>query len=210
MRKLIVFDFDSTLCEVETIDEIAKEINIESEIASITKQAMNGKLSFFESLIKRVSLLKGIPFSKVKDICHNLPLTNGAKQCVKELQSRGHCVVLFSGGFQVATNYYGQLLGLDADFSNILSHGGSNDELDGLCGGEMMFDNSKGIMLQKLQSILNITSEHTVAIGDGANDLSMFEYSKTKIAFCAKPILRESATDIIEKRDLMQVCEIIK
>jgi phosphoserine phosphatase len=63
MNKLIVFDFDSTLCDVETIDEIAKEINIEEQIASITTEAMNGRLSFFESLINRVSLLKGIPFN---------------------------------------------------------------------------------------------------------------------------------------------------
>ncbi len=210
MKKLIVFDFDSTLCDVETIDEIAKEINIKKQIESITTEAMNGRLSFFESLIKRVSLLKGIPFSRVREICHSLPLTNGAKECVKELKSRDYTVVVFSGGFRVATNHYAKILGLDADFSNMLSHGGANDELDGLCGGEMMFDTSKGIMIQKLQSILNIGIENTVAIGDGANDLSMFEYSKTKIAFCAKPILRENATNIIEKRDLMEVCEIIK
>ena len=210
MKKLVVFDFDSTLCEVETIDEIAKEINIENEIASITKEAMNGRLSFFKSLINRVSLLKGIPFSTVQDICHSLPLTNGAIECIKELKSRGYIVVVFSGGFRVATSHYAKILGLDADFSNTLSYGGLNNELDGLCGGEMMFDNSKGIMIQKLQNILNIGIENTVAIGDGANDLSMFEYSKTKIAFCAKPILRENATHIVEKRDLMSVCEIIK
>ena len=210
MNKLIVFDFDSTLCDVETIDEIAKEINIEKQIASITTEAMNGRLSFFESLIKRVSLLKGIPFKKVKDICHSLPLTNGAIECIKKLKSRGYVIVVFSGGFRVATNHYAKILGLDADFSNVLSYDRENDKLDGLCGGEMMFDNSKGIMIQKLQSILKIDKENTVAIGDGANDLSMFKYSKTKIAFCAKPILKESATNIIEKRDLLEVCEIIK
>ena len=208
MKKLIVFDFDSTLCDVETIDEIAKAINIEKEISKITEKAMNGELSFFESLIKRVSLLKGINFNKVEEICHNLPLTKGAKDCVQELKKMGHTVIVFSGGFTVATNYHASILGLDSDFSNTL-HYNEDNLLSGLCGGDMMFDNSKGIMIQKLQKILNIDFENTVTIGDGANDLSMFKYAKTKIAFCAKDIVVKNATDVITKRDLRAVVDIV-
>ena len=205
--KLAVFDFDSTLMNGETIEIIADVLGIRSEVAQITNMAMNGELDFFESLTHRVSLLKGISVDKVNDICHNLPYMNGAKEVIQGLKKRGYTVVCFSGGFKNATEYAKGILHYDADFSNILHS--ENGLLSGKVGGPMMFSDSKGVMLQRLQSILNVTSKDTIVVGDGANDLSMFRLADTRIAFCAKDCLKKEATICIDKQDLSLILDLI-
>ncbi|MBN2768270.1 MAG: phosphoserine phosphatase SerB [Campylobacterales bacterium] len=205
--KLAVFDFDSTLMDGETIDFLARELGLESEVAHITHEAMEGRLDFFNSLQRRVKLLKGLEKSKMDEICTSLPLVNGAKEAIAGLKERGYTVVCFSGGFRNATKPACDKLGIDADFANTLYD--ENGILTGEVGGEMMFGSSKGDMLVRIQSLMGITQEHTLAVGDGANDLSMFAHAKTKIAFCAKPILKEAATHIVDTRDLKEILTII-
>ena len=202
-KKLAVFDFDSTLMDGETIEIIASELGLQEEVAKITSQAMEGKLDFFDSLTHRVSLLKGMKESRVDEICHNLPYMPGAKETITELKKRGYTVVCFSGGFKNATAYAKDILGYDAEFSNILHS--KDGILTGLVGGPMMFSTSKGEMLQTLQATLGIGAEDTLVVGDGANDISMFKYAKTRAAFCAKDILKKEATLIIDKKDLFQI-----
>lgn len=201
--KLAVFDFDSTLMEGETLEFIAREYNIEDLMRKITTEAMEGKIDFFESLIERVKLLKGAKETKIKEICENLPYTKGAKETIKELHKMGYKVVCFSGGYETATIPAQNILGYDAQFSNILHF--KNGEMTGLLGGEMMFSNSKGKMLKRLQTLFDIKEEDTLTVGDGANDLSMFQYAKKRAAFCAKPVLKEKANIIIENKDLTEL-----
>lgn len=201
--KLAVFDFDSTLMKGETLEFIAREYNLEDLMKKITTEAMEGKIDFFESLVKRVSLLKGAKESKVTQICRDLPYTNGAKETIAELHKMGYKVVCFSGGYETATIPAQHALGFDAQFSNILHF--KNGEMTGLLGGEMMFSDSKGKMLKRLQTLLNISENDTIVIGDGANDLSMFKYASKRVAFCAKPILKENANIIIENKNLTEI-----
>ena len=200
MLKLAVFDFDSTLMDGETIDFFAQELGIGKEVALITEEAMSGRLDFFESLQQRVGLLKGLDFSVVEKISQNLPYMAGAIETISELKSRGIKVVCFSGGFRTATGYAKDILGYDADFSNVLHE--KNGKLTGLVGGDMMFSHSKGDMLQSLQKILDVTPEETLVCGDGANDLSMFAHAGTRVAFCAREILEKEANIIIKEKDL--------
>ena len=206
--KLAVFDFDSTLMDGETIDFLAKELGLEEKVAKITERAMAGELDFFDSLIERVALLKGLEEEKVDKICQSLPLMPGAKETIKELKEMGFKVVCFSGGFRNATKPICASLGIDADFSNYLH--AKDGILSGLVGGEMMFSNSKGQMLERLQKLLNISKEQTMVVGDGANDISMFEYAKVKVAFCAKDVLKKAASHIVDKKDLTEVIKIAK
>ncbi len=201
--KLCVFDFDSTLMDGETIDFLAEALNLREKVAKITEMAMRGELDFFESLTTRVALLEGLEVEKVDKICKNLPYMPGAKESIKELKKRGYKVAVFSGGFRNATSYAKEILGFDADFSNILHS--KNGYLTGLVGGDMMFNFSKGDMLKRLQTLLGIKEEDTVVVGDGANDRSMFKYAKTKIAFCAKEILKKEANVIIDEKDLTKI-----
>ena len=203
--KLAVFDFDSTLMDGETIDFFAEELGIGEQVAHITEEAMSGRLDFFESLQQRVGLLKGLDYSVVEKISHNLPYMKGAQETIKALKERGMTVVCFSGGFRTATSYAKDILGYDADFSNALHH--KDGKLTGLVGGDMMFNYSKGDMLTRLQSIMNITPEETLVCGDGANDLSMFAHAGTRVAFCARPILEAEANVIIKEKDLTKILE---
>ena len=201
--KLAVFDFDSTLMDGETIDILARHYGVGAEVDAITKGAMEGGLDFYESLKRRVALLKGMKHSLVEEICGNLPLMPGAQELISELKRRGVKVVVFSGGFKNATSKAREKLGFDADFSNILHH--KEGVLSGEVGGEMMFGFSKGEMLQTLQSLLGITPADTMAVGDGANDASMFAHASKRVAFCAKPILQAQANVVITCKDLREI-----
>ena len=205
MLKLAVFDFDSTLMDGETIDFFAQELGLGEKVSKITEAAMSGELDFFESLQQRVGLLKGLEYSVVEKISQNLPYMKGAKETIKELKSRGMKVVCFSGGFRSATGYAKNILGYDADFSNVLHH--KNQILTGLVGGDMMFNYSKGDMLTRLQGLLGVQESETLVCGDGANDLSMFAHAGTRVAFCAREILKKEANVVIETKDLTQILE---
>lgn len=203
--KLAIFDFDSTLMDGETLDIIAKETDYYEEIKEITAKGMRGELDFFESLTSRVALLEGMKLKKVNEICGALPIMNGAKETIKELKKKNYKCVCFSGGFKNATSIFVEKLELDGEFSNIFHT--KNDILTGKVGGEMMFADSKGNMLLTLQRLLGISYENTLAIGDGANDLSMFKYAKNRVAFCSKEILKKEANIIINEKDLRLIME---
>ncbi|MEI0596644.1 phosphoserine phosphatase SerB [Brachyspira pilosicoli] len=203
--KLAVFDFDSTLMDGETLDIIARETNFAKEIAEITAKGMRGEIDFFESLEMRVALLKGVKLETVNEICNNLSVMNGAKETIQELHKKGYKCVCFSGGFKNATVLFADKLNLDGEFANIFHT--KNNILTGKVGGEMMFSNSKGDMLVRLQKLLNVSYDDTLAVGDGANDLSMFKYAKKKAAFCAKEVLKKEANIVIEKKDLTLILD---
>ena len=205
--KLCVFDFDSTLMDGETIDFLAKEHGVFREVSSITEAAMRGELDFFESLSTRVGLLKGMNAKKAEEICASLPLMNGAKDAIKGLKAQGYNVVVFSGGFRIATTPAKVFLDFDADFANVLHV--KDNHLSGRVGGDMMFGFSKGDMLRRLQNLLHVSYENTVAVGDGANDISMFECAAKKVAFCAKPNLKNAANIVNDEKDMRRLLDFI-
>jgi len=201
--KLAVFDFDSTLMDGETLELLAQDAGLRAKLKNITDRAMAGELDFFESLVQRVSYLKDTPINYVDEVFNSLPYMPGAKELLQNLKNAGIKTVCFSGGFDGALEIAQKELGFDIFFGNFLHS--KNDVLTGLVGGDMMTSNSKGIMLQKLQKILNITKAETMVVGDGANDLSMFKYADTRVAFCAKEVLKNEATIIINNKNLMEI-----
>ncbi len=207
MSKLAVFDFDSTLMDGETIDFFADVLGFKEEVMAITERAMAGELDFYASLVERVALLKGLPQAKVEKICATLPMMTGASEVVAGLKDRGYTVVCFSGGFRDATKPACKKLGIDADFSNFLHT--QEGILTGAVGGEMMYSNAKGDMITRLQALLGVDRSDTVVVGDGANDLSMFAHADTRVAFCAKPVLKEAATHCVDVKDLREILKIV-
>ena len=207
-KKLILFDLDSTLIKEETIDEIAALAGVEEEVKEITREAMNGKLNFGQSLEKRVSLVKGLPMEKVKELVLRLRLTEGAEETIKELKKRGYIVGVVSGGFTVATDRIKDILGLDYAYSNELIE--NDGILTGEVRGPIMDEDAKGKILEEIAKKEGIDLKDTVVVGDGANDISMFKKAGLKIAFCAKDILKKNADVAIEKRDLREILKYVK
>ena len=206
---LVIFDFDSTLLDGESIDLLARCHGVEDEVAAITAATMRGELDFFDSLTRRVAMLDGLAISDIAtSLERDFKLMNGAASCALALRNDGHYVVCFSGGFSLVTEHFKSTLGLQSSFSNVLQI--KDGRLTGKVGGALMFGDSKGILLGQLQDILGLRPKDCVVVGDGANDLSMFARADTRVAFCAKEILKKEATHCVDTKDLREVIDIVR
>ena len=204
--KLVVFDLDNVIIDGEGIDEIGKLINIEDQIAAITEQAMQGEIDFETSIKKRVGLLKGVATDDIKTLANEMPLMKGARETVSSLKENGFEVAIISGSFDIIADTIKGKLDVDNIFTNSLV------EEDGILTGEVtgpLVSGSKLDVLSKLIEEKGYTLDECVAVGDGANDISMIESAKYGIAFNAKPALKENADIIVETRDLTDVLNVI-
>ena len=204
--KLVVFDLDNVIIDGEGIDEIGKLINIEDQIAAITEQAMQGDIDFETSIKKRVGLLKGVATDDIRTLANEMPLMKGAEETVSSLKENGFEVAIISGSFDIIADTIKGKLDVDNIFTNSLV------EEDGILTGEVtgpLVSGSKLDVLSKLIEEKGYTLDECVAVGDGANDISMIESAKYGIAFNAKPALKENADIIVETRDLTDVLNVI-
>lgn len=194
-RRLVVFDMDSTLIQVEVIDELAKARGVGDEVARITEAAMRGELDFAQSFTKRLGLLKGLDEEKVKAIGASLPLTDGAERLIGTLKRLGYKTAIVSGGF----SYFGAILrtklGIDHVFANELEI--VNGAVTGAVRGTIVDGKRKAELLKEIAAKENIALEQVIAVGDGANDLPMLGLAGLGIAFNAKPIVRQTAKQSI-------------
>jgi phosphoserine phosphatase len=194
-RKLVVFDMDSTLIQAEVIVELAKLANVGEQVNKITESAMRGEIDFKESFKKRVALLKGIRQDQLDTISQTLPLTDGADLVAKTLKGLGYKLGILSGGFTFVGNYLKERLGFDYMYANVL------DLRDGVVTGEVVEEivdgEKKADLLRRIAQKENISLEQTIAVGDGANDLPMISIAGLGVAFNAKPIVRQKASNAI-------------
>lgn len=199
-KRLVVMDMDSTLIQVEVIDELAKSAGHGEEVSGITSRAMNGELSFNESLNKRVELLRGLDENILDEIYHNIPFTPGAKKLVKILKKLGYKTAVISGGFTFFTDRLKNELGLDYAFANELEI--KEGKLTGKVLGEIINGEFKAKILEDIANQEDITLDQVVAIGDGANDLLMLDKAGLGIAFNAHKTVREKADYNISQKNL--------
>ena len=199
-KRLVVMDMDSTLIQVEVIDELAKSAGHGEEVSGITSKAMNGELSFNESLNKRVELLRGLDENVLDEIYHNIPFTPGAKKLVKILKKLGYKTAVISGGFTFFTDRLKDELGLDYAFANKLEI--KEGKLTGKVLGEIINGESKAKILEDIAYKEDINLDQVVAIGDGANDLLMLDKAGLGIAFNAHKTVREKADYSISQKNL--------
>ena len=188
---LIVFDMDSTLINCEVIDELAREVNMQNEVAQITESAMRGELDFGQSLHKRLSLLKGAPSSILSKVLDAIDYNPGAKRLISKLQSLGYKTAIISGGFSFFTEHIKNSLSIDYAFANVLEI--SNGILTGKIENCPLDGKMKNSLMKKLAVDLNIDLRRVIAVGDGANDIPMISNSGLGIAFRAKPKVSEAS-----------------
>ena len=194
-RKLVVFDMDSTLIQAEVIVELAKLAGVGDQVDKITESAMRGEIDFKESFRKRVALLKGIKQEQLGKISRDLPLTDGAYLVTKTLRGLGYKLGILSGGFTFIGEYLKEQLGFDYMYANELDI--KNGVVTGDVVGDIVDGEKKAILLRQLAQKENLALEQTIAVGDGANDLPMISIAGLGVAFNAKPVVRQNASNTI-------------
>lgn len=195
--RLFVTDMDSTLINIECIDEVADMQGFKHEVSEITEAAMRGDLDFSESLLQRVSLLKGLPEAALEQVfSERLQLNPGAERLMRELKARGIYTVLVSGGFTFFTERLKNQLGFDEAHANVLEI--ENGRLTGRVSGPIVDAAAKLGHLERVSQMLACTPDQVIAAGDGANDLPMIKAAGFGVAWRAKPVLRSAASCCID------------
>ena len=197
---LLVMDMDSTAIQIECIDEIAKLAGVGELVSAITESAMRGELDFEQSLRRRVGTLKGAPESILQQVRENLPLMPGLVETLQTLQKYGWKTAIASGGFTYFADYLKDLLQLDFAASNQFDI--EDGKLTGLVKGDVVDAQYKAKTLQRLLEEYGIDSQHSIAIGDGANDLAMMNVAGLGVAFHAKPKVQQQAQIVVNFADL--------
>ena len=204
---LVVFDVDSTLINEEAIELLAEHSGNREKVAEITERSMRGEIDFSTSLIERVATLKGLPESVLEQTAKSLTPTKGASELIQEIHTRGGKAAVVSGGFiQLLTGLKREL---NLDYAQANTLGVENGMLTGEVVGELVNREAKAKYLKLWAEENDIPLERTFAIGDGANDLGMMAIAGLSVAFCAKPVVRESADVVIDERDLTKVIELL-
>ncbi len=202
-KRLICFDVDSTLIQNEVIEMLAAYAGREDEVAAVTERAMRGELDFSESLHERVKALEGLDASVVDRVADNVQLTAGARTTIRTLKRLGYKTGVVSGGFIQVIEPIARELGLDFARANTLEI--RDGKLTGRVIGPVIDRRAKAESLKEFAWSNGIQLHHTVAVGDGANDIDMLSTAGLGIAFCAKPALREVADAAVQEPFLDQV-----
>ena len=210
--KLIAFDMDSTLINIECIDEIADAVGLKAEVAAITEATMRGEITDFKtSLRKRVALLKGVSVKDMEQVYLNrLQLNPGACELVAACKKAGLKVLLVSGGFTFFADRVVARLGIDYAKSNELEINGGrltgglvSQSWGDICDGE-----EKRKTLLQTCALLGVEASQSIAVGDGANDLPMMAAAGLSVAYHAKPKVREQAMVAINEGGLDRLLEV--
>lgn len=212
--KLIAFDMDSTLINIECIDEIADAVGRKAEVAAITEAAMRGEITDFkDSLRRRLALLKGVTLADLEAVKRErLRLNPGAAELVAACKKAGMKVLLVSGGFTFFAEHVCELLGIDFMRSNQLEivDGALTGGLVQQAWGEICDGAEKRKSLLEICTQLGIQPQQAIAMGDGANDLPMMGVAGLSVAYHAKPAVREQAMVAINSGGLDRLLEVLK
>jgi phosphoserine phosphatase len=202
-KKVIVFDMDSTIVDMEIIDEMARFCGMGRSVEEITERGMRGEIDFAQSLRERAKCLKGTGVDELKSLAASIRLTEGAAELVSALQEMGFKIALISGGFNFFTNVLKESLGFDYAFGNQLEIEGG--KLTGRVKGRIIDAKRKAEIVDEICRREGVTREEVVAVGDGANDQIMVTNAGLGIAFNAKDVLKRVADGSLTKDNLKGV-----
>jgi len=211
--KLIAFDMDSTLINIECVDEIADAAGRKAEVAAITEAAMRGEIADYkDSLRRRLALLRGVTLAHMHEVLtQRLRLNPGAAALVRACQAAGLKTLLVSGGFTFFTDAVQSMLGIDWTRSNVLElqDGVLTGRLVDQAWGDICDGEEKRRMLLQTCATMGIAPAQAIAMGDGANDLPMMAQAGLSVAYHAKPAVRDKAMVAINSGGLDRLLEVL-
>ena len=209
--KVIAFDMDSTLINIECIDEIADAAGKKAEVSAITEAAMRGEITDFkDSLRRRVALLKGVPAAALEEVYdQRLRLNPGAQALVQAARDAGLQTLLVSGGFTYFAERVKERLGMHEAHSNVLEIDPASGLLTGQVVGDIVDGDAKRRHLLALCARVGCQPSQAIAVGDGANDLPMMGVAGLSVAYHAKPKVREQAMVAIQDGGLDRLLEVL-
>src|SRR5437868_4555777 len=200
-KKLLVADMDSTIINVECLDELADMAGLKPQIAAITERAMRGELEFEAALKERVGMLKGLALDALeRTYAERVRLNPGARSLLATMRAHGAHTMLVSGGFGYFTRRVAEAAGFHAERGNTLLDDG--EKLTGEVAMPILGREAKLRALEEAVASLKLDFAETLAVGDGANDLAMIEKSGLGVAYHAKPVVAQAAGAAINHNDL--------
>ena len=207
--KVLAMDMDSTLINIECIDEIADFVGKKAAVAEITAATMRGEIpNFAESLRRRVALLEGVPISALHAVYEErLQLNSGAELLISGAHERDMHTLLVSGGFTFFTDRMQERLSLCETHSNQLESTG--DQLTGQVLGDIVDGVAKNRFVESACARFDLNKRSAIVIGDGANDLLMMADCGLSVAYRAKAIVKEKADVALDNVGLDAVLELL-
>ena len=206
-KRLIFFDMDSTLIDMEVIDEMARRAGVYREVSRITEKAMRGDFDFEESLRQRVAFLKGLTVEVLGEIREEMRLSEGVEELVTTLKWLGYKLGIVTGGFDYFAGHLKEKLGLDFVHANSLEI--RDGAMTGRVLGEIVDASRKAQIVNQASCDLGILLDQIVVVGDGANDALMLGQAGLSIAYNAKKALDRVASAALGKTRLTHILHLL-
>ena len=206
-KRIVFFDMDRTLIDMEVIDEMARAAGVYDEVSRVTEKAMRGDFDFEDSLRQRTALLKGLQVAELEKIRDRMRISEGARDLTTTLKKLGYKLGVVSGGFDIFADHLSNTLDLDFAYANHLEI--KNSALTGRITGDIIDDARKARLVNKVSREMGILLDQVVAVGDGANDRLMLGQAGLGIAYNARRGVEKAASMNLGHTRLMNILYVL-